>query len=114
MPGGYGEGPLPDGEYTYARQEAPLNQQPLQPYRNEPSPPLPLQHPGEGEIIGQAIEMDARTGSPGLASPNFPRNQQLRDSDSDVQGLVGLQKQGAMKEHRDSPMSLTSVYSGEQ
>ena len=113
IPGGYG-GPVPDGDYAYARQEATPVQQTMQPYRNEPSPPLPLQHPGQGEIIGQAIEMDARTGSPGLASPQFPRTQQLRDSDSDVQGLVGLQKQGANKEHRDSPMSLTSVYSGEQ
>lgn len=112
-PGGYGAEPLPGGDYAHARQEAPLNQQTIPPLRNEPSPPLPL-HPGEGEIIGQAIEMDARTGSPALASPQFPRTQQLRDSDSDVQGLVGLQKQGAIKEHRDSPVSLTSVYSGEQ
>ena len=105
---------MPVGDLSFTRQEAPLNQPPIQPYRNEPSPPLPLHHPGEGEIIGQAIEMDARTGSPALASPQFPRMQQLRDSDSDVQGLVGLQKQGTIKEHRDSPMSLTSVYSGEQ
>ena len=105
---------MPGEDYEYARQEAPLDHQTTQPYRNEPSPPLPLQHPGEGEIIGQAIEMDARTGSPGLTSPQFPRTQQLRDSDSDVQGLVGLQKQGVNKEHRDSPLSLTSVYSGEQ
>ena len=105
---------MPGGDLSFTRQEAPLNQPPTQPYRNEPSPPLPLHHPGEGEIIGQAIEMDARTGSPALASPQFPRMQQLRDSDSDVQGLVGLQKQGTIKEHRDSPMSLTSVYSGEQ
>ena len=109
IPGGYGAGSLPGGEYAYARQEAPPGQQPIQPYKGEPSPPLPLQHPGEGEIIGQAIEMDARTGSPGMASPQFPRTQQLRDSDSDVQGLVGLQKQGPTKEHGNS-----SVYSGEQ
>ena len=114
MPGAYGEDPLPGGDYAYMRQEAPPDQESTQPYRNEPSPPLPIHHPGDGEIIGQAIEMDARTGSPGLASPQFPRTQQLRDSDSEVQGLVGLQKQGAHKEHRDSPMSLTSVYSGEQ
>lgn len=114
IPGGYGGGPLPGADYAYARQEAQPGQQPIQLYRNGPSPPLPLQHPGEGEIIGQAIEMDARTGSPGLASPQFPRTQPLRDSDSDAQGLVGLQKQGANQEHRDSPMSLTSVYSGEQ
>ena len=114
IPGGYGGGPSPGGDYAYARQEDQPGQQPVQPYRNQPSPPLPLLHPGDGEIIGQAIEMDARTGSPGLASPQFPRTQQLRDSDSDVQGFVGLQKQGSNKEHRDSPMSLTSVYSGEQ
>lgn len=113
IPGGYGRGPSPGGEYAYARQEAPPGQQPIDSYRNEPSPPLPFQHPGDGEIIGQAIEMDARTGSPGLASPQFPRTQ-LHDRDGDVQGLVGLQNQGANKEHRDSPMSLTSVYSGEQ
>lgn len=114
MPESYGRGPSPGGDHAYARQEVPPGQQPIQPYRNEPSPPLPLHHPGDGEIIGQAIEMDARTGSPGLASPQFPRTQQLRDSDSEVQGLVSLQKQGTNKKHRDSPTSLTSVYSGEQ
>ena len=69
-----------------------------------------MTHPGDGEIIGQAIEMDARTGSPGQ-TPTFTQPMQLRDSDSDVQGFVGLQQQ---PKHRDSPLSLTSVYSSQE
>lgn len=73
-----------------------------------PPPPLPIQHPSGP--IGQAVEMDAYTGSP-QRSPTFHQPMQLRDSDSDVQGLVGLQ-QG--QKHRESPLSLTSVYSSQE
>lgn len=116
-PGSYGSGPSPAGPplhpggYGYAMSGPKSGPQQ---YRNEPSPPLPLQHPGGGEIIGQAIEMDARTGSPGTASPSFARPMLLRDSDSDVQGFVDLQQQSKGKAHRDSPASLTSVYSANE
>ena len=50
--------------------------------------------------------MDARHGSP---SANQPAR--FNDSDSTVRGLVGLQQQNT---HRESPMSMTSVYSGNE
>ncbi|KAL8772961.1 MAG: hypothetical protein Q9209_001981 [Squamulea sp. 1 TL-2023] len=74
-----------------------------------PPPPMP-DIPANGAVIGQAIEMDATTGSPSH-TPAPIRPMQLRDSDSDVQGLVGLQQQ---REHRESPLSLTSVYSSQE
>lgn len=66
--------------------------------------------PANQGVIGQAIEMDATTGSPSHTPIPF-QPMQLRDSDSDVQGLVGLQRQ---REHRESPMSLTSAYSSQE
>jgi len=110
-PGGYGRRPSPGppsapGGYWSAPRE-PTPEPPVLPYREEPSPPLPIQHINDSEMIGQAVEMDARHGSPSLRSPAFPQPMQLRDSDSDVQGFVGLQQQG---EHRDPPMSSTSMY----
>jgi len=64
-------------------------------------------HPG----IGQAVEMDEHSGSPATsppaAQPNFPLSQQqnygLRDSDADVNGMVGLQQ--------DGPVGMYSVES---
>lgn len=71
--------------------------------------------------IGTAIEMDARTGSPPVMSPppqtgHMSPNYGLRDSDADVNGMVGLQQ-----DRRPSPLrressghrSPTSVYSQE-
>ena len=77
-----------------------------------PPPPLPIQHPGEINTIGQAVEMDAYTGSPQM-SPKFDRPMQLRDSDSDVQGLVGLQQQQQPID-REASASVTSVYSSHE
>lgn len=74
-----------------------------------PPPPMP-EFPANQSGIGQAVEMDATTGSPSH-TPIPYQTMQLRDSDSDVQGLVGLQRQ---REHRESPMSLTSVYSSQE
>ena len=81
--------------------------------RNSPPPPIPLDHADGGPGIGQAIEMDASTGSPSQ-TPGFAPNHQLRESDSDVQGLVGLQQNrfGSPQRHDESPMSPSSVYSG--
>ena len=110
-PGAYGRRPSPGppsapGGYGYAIGDP--QGQPAQPYRGEPSPPLPLPTTNQHEVIGQAVEMDARHGSPPLQSPNFPPPMQLRDSDSDVQGLVGLQQQN---QPRDSE---ASVYSSQE
>ena len=127
-PGGYGrQSPgLPSGP-GYYRQRSNSNPGGYMPSGREPSPgPYQAQHirpespppplpdvpadPRHGPIIGQAVEMDAFTGSPSPTPPVI-KPFQLRDSDSDVQGLVGLQQQ---REHRESPMSLTSVYSSQE
>lgn len=108
-PGNYGRGPSPGppSGYGYSRRE-PSPEPPVPQYRNEPSPPLPMSaHPGEHQMIGQAVEMDARHGSPSLQSPTSAQPMQLHDSDSDVRGLVGLQQS---HEHRDS----TSAYSANE
>lgn len=58
--------------------------------RAESPPPLPNQP--DPMAIGQAIEMNERTGSP-AQTPTFPPiNNSIRDSDSDLQGMVGLQR----------------------
>jgi hypothetical protein len=49
-----------------------------------------LEHEG---VVGQAVEMDATTGSPSVAPRGFGQFGQLRDSDADVAGMVGLQQQ---------------------
>lgn len=74
------------------------------------SPPPPMPIPANEGAIGQAVEMDATTGSPSRTPVPY-QPMQLRDSDSDVQGLVGLQRQ---REHRETPLSITSVYSLEE
>lgn len=71
-----------------------------------------MTHAVDPGMIGQAVEMDARHGSPSMSPvPQFPNQQLLRDSDSDVQGFVGLQQP---PKHRDSPMSMSSVYSANE
>jgi hypothetical protein len=80
--------------------------------RAESPPPMPgLDHEG---VVGQAVEMDATTGSPSI-TPNgfgaFGGHNQLRDSDADVAGMVGLQQGlGA----RQTVMSETSRYSSDE
>ncbi|KAL8985866.1 MAG: hypothetical protein Q9177_004317, partial [Variospora cf. flavescens] len=74
------------------------------------SPPPPMPIPANEGAIGQAVEMDATTGSPSRTPVPY-QPMQLRDSDSDVQGLVGLQRE---REHRETPLSITSVYSLEE
>ncbi|KAL9127356.1 MAG: hypothetical protein Q9217_003746 [Psora testacea] len=112
--GGYSRGPArgmpldPEG-YGYERQ-APMQEPSMQQY-NDPLPPMPppMAHPEDISTIGQAVEMDARHGSPSMSpGPPFAKQPQLRDSDSDVQGFVGLQQQ---PRNRDSPMSIKSSYS---
>lgn len=59
--------------------------------RAESPPPLPGDGPGP---VGQAIEMDATTGSPSHAPKGFGQygNNRIRDSDSDVAGMISLQQ----------------------
>lgn len=96
--------------YDYnGRQQSPGNYQRQGLRAESPPPPMPG-IPGNEPVIGQAIEMDATTGSPSR-TPIPIQPMQLRDSDSDVQGLVSLQQQ---REHRESPLSLTSAYSSQE
>ena len=99
----------PEG-YGYAVQEPAKSQHP-QAYRDaDQAPSQPGGAYSEQPIIGQAVEMDAISGCPSPV-PAAGNQMQLRDSDSDVQGFVGLQQQ---QKHRDSPMSLTSIYSAQE
>jgi hypothetical protein len=76
----------------------------LSPYGNRGPPPqgaMPLP-------IGQAIEMDNRTGTP---PANANQNYGLRESDGDVQGMLALQQGGfpaGAPQRRPSPGGLTS------
>lgn len=97
------------GVYGYAREPSPGPSGAVQYRADSPPPPIPdLQH-NEGHVIGQAVEMDAFTGSPSH-TPVSSRPMQLRGSNNDMQVNAGLQQQ----QHRDSPMSLTSVYSSQE
>ncbi len=58
--------------------------------RERSPPPMPIMPPSDG-FVGQAIEMDATTGSPSH-TPGFAPPNQLREDDADVQGMVALQQ----------------------
>lgn len=79
--------------------------------RAESPPPLPgLESQGP---VGQAIEMDATTGSPSKAPKGFGNQYgPLRDSDGDVAGMVGLQQRRQNLPGRDSD-GTASRYSTE-
>ena len=81
--------------------------------RDSPPPPLPFDHTDAPAGIGQAVEMDANTGSP-QPTPGYPPGHPLRESDSDMQGMIGLQQRrmGSPLRGDDSTMSPTSAYSG--
>ena len=76
--------------------------------RERSPPPLPIMLHDRG-MVGQAIEMDANTGSPSH-TPGFAPHNQFRDSDADVQGMVALQQ------NRQDPTarSPSGDYAGEQ
>ncbi|KAL3426079.1 pH-response regulator protein palI/prr-5 [Phlyctema vagabunda] len=97
-PGGYVAYPGGDDRSSLPRAESP--------------PPLP----GLGNSaapVGQAIEMDATTGSPSHPPQGFGTQYgNLRDSDGDVAGMVGLQQQRTAP--RETLTSETSNYSSEE
>ena len=79
--------------------------------RAESPPPLEMHAPG---VVGQAVEMDATTGSPSHAPAGFGNHiGGLRDSDSDVAGMVGLQQQHTNLGRHDTVTSDASHYSSE-
>ena len=114
-PGPYGRRPSPGpssaaGGYGYGdRQQSPA---PQRPRSDSPPPEMPAAHFDETAGIGQAVEMDATTGSPSQ-TPRFGPMHTFSDSDSDLQGLVGLQqnRMGSPLGHGPSLMSPTSLYS---
>ena len=62
--------------------------------------------------VGQAVEMDATTGSPSITPGGFGQFG-VRDSDGDVAGMVGLQQQRELQRH-PTVMSDTSRYSSDE
>ena len=101
--------PSAPGVYGYGREPSP-GPSGVARYRTEsPPPPIPDVHHNESHVIGQAVEMDAFTGSPSH-TPVSNRPMQLQSSDNDIQATAGLQQQ----DHRESPLSLTSVYSSQE
>lgn len=95
--------PPPAGEYT------PYNADDRSSLPRAESPP-PL--PGlENSVVGQAVEMDATTGSPSTAPKGFGQFGNIRESDGDVAGMVGLQQQRLQRQTVDSE---TSRYSADE
>ncbi|EFQ26686.1 pH-response regulator [Colletotrichum graminicola] len=81
--------------------------------RAESPPPLPGDVPPL--MAGQAVEMNAVTGSPSHAPTGFG---QFRDSDADIAGMVGLQQQNggnrAPPRRHDTYMTEGSRYSTDE
>lgn len=118
-PYGYGRDPSPGPSNAQGYVAYPGNQNMDLP-RAESPPPLP----GTGNTpppIGQAIEMDATTGSPSHTPVGFGGYNNMpggmRDSDGDVAGMVGLQQSGLpahMQQGKDRVISDTSFYSSSE
>lgn len=98
-------GPPPAGEYAAYNPNVDRSSLP----RAESPPPLPgLDSEGP---VGQAIEMDATTGSPSVPPRGFGQFGNIRESDGDVAGMVGLQQQ---RLQRETLQSDTSHYSNDE
>ncbi|KAI9740079.1 MAG: hypothetical protein M1818_004830 [Claussenomyces sp. TS43310] len=104
-PGGYSAGVAPAADFAAFQGRNPRDSLP----RAESPPPLAE----EGhEPVGQAIEMDATTGSPSQAPAGFQNQYSpTRDRGGNMSGMVGLQQQ-KMDRH-GTVMSETSRYSNE-
>lgn len=99
-PSGYGRQPSPGppsapGLHAHGGRTPSPRPVGLQMYRTE-SPPPPLPHT-EPQVIGQAVEMDAFTGSPSHSPAPNP--------------LIAARQ---MQQNRDAPISRTSVYSASE
>lgn len=118
VPGGYGRGGAYSREHSpaggfYGRRPSPGP--PSAPaYRHGvspgPSPPPPM--PAEGLLIGQAVEMDARTGSPSPSQTSLAQGHPLVNEGA-IQNTTGLTQdgQGDSRLHEKGGTSPTSVYS---
>jgi hypothetical protein len=78
--------------------------------RAESPPPMPGL---DGSHVGQAVEMDGTTGSPSNAPQGFGNGFGIRDSDSDIAGIVGLQQQRTNMGQHDTMISDGSRYSAD-
>ncbi|KAI9781203.1 MAG: regulator of ime2 [Peltula sp. TS41687] len=78
--------------------------------QRSPSPPPPM--PAEGVLVGQAVEMDASTGSPSPSHTPFARGHP-RVGEGDLQSPTGLPQdaQTDPRLHEKARLSPTSVYS---
>ena len=112
-PGANDREPLPEsssGPVAYGFGRSNSTPGPIEPhYGGAPAPPvMPDLPPNRSEIIGQAIEMDASTGSPSRA-PTVRHPIPPGNNENNLQELSEFQQQ-----HRQSPMSLTSNYSSQE
>ncbi|KAI8632607.1 pali-domain-containing protein [Xylariaceae sp. FL1651] len=84
--------------------------------RAESPPPLPATDIPAPVVVGQAVEMDATTGSPAHPPGGFGEfNNHIRDSDTDVAGMLALQEARTSSALRqDTHMSEGSKYSQEE
>ncbi|KAM0322727.1 hypothetical protein ACHAQA_009318 [Verticillium albo-atrum] len=82
--------------------------------RAESPPPLPSNEPRP--MVGQAVEMDAVSGSPAQAPQGYGSFGGLRDSDADIAGMVGLQQgiSDSSNRRHDTYMSDGSKYSSDE
>lgn len=102
----YPQDPVAPGAYGYVpreRSSGPPNQR-FAPGSYQSAPPGQPEPP-----IGHAIEMDATTGSPSPTN-GFAPGQPLRDSDSDVQGFIGLQQDRALQYQHDGSTSPINAH----
>ena len=83
--------------------------------RAESPPPLPCEENARDGGVGQAVEMNATTGSPSHPPQNFGEFNQLRDSDADVAGMLALQQaRTSSATPRQDYMSEGSRYSHDE
>ena len=83
--------------------------------RAESPPPLPGMEDVRDDQVGQAVEMNASTGSPSHPPQNFGQFNQLRDSDADVAGMLALQQaRTSSATPRHEVMSDGSRYSNDE
>ncbi|KAK5636143.1 hypothetical protein RRF57_011855 [Xylaria bambusicola] len=84
--------------------------------RAESPPPLPNSDLTTLGPVGQAVEMDARTGSPAQPPMGFGQfDNRIRDSDTDVAGMLALQEaRTSTAQRHDTIMSDASKYSQDE
>lgn len=103
--------PPPVGQYAAYNPGEQAQEEPARDSLARAESPPPLPHEG---MVGQAVEMDATTGSPSMTPQGFGHFNQLRDSDADVAGMVGLQQQRLPERQTSAIVSESSRYSSDE